>query len=88
MSTYHWVIQYVESAATKVEAESYLDFLRTQDGFISGRVIGNGTTKPFAAQAFFDDSDEQRDAAEWLPDGCRRVLAPGWLLRRDIGVTS
>lgn len=50
--------------------------LRSQAGCIGARVIGDGNTKPWAAQAFFPDEPD----ATWFPDGTRRVMAPEYLL--------
>lgn len=67
------LLQYIEEAKTRDEAKSYLDWLATQDGYLGGRVIGDGHIKPFAAQAFFAD---ETIGADWLPFGVRRVLVP------------
>jgi len=78
LMTMRWVVQVVETAKTIADADKMLQCLRLQDGFISGRTIGDGHTKPFAVQAFFEDCGR----VDWLPDGMRRVLAPERMLVR------
>lgn len=67
-----WAIQYVEEAESVAQAREWASHLGRQDGALATRVIGDGRSKPWAAQAIFaDDSDGGP-----LPDGCRRVFVP------------
>jgi len=45
--------------------------LGRQDGCLASRVIGDGRSKPYAAQAIFEDAP-----GDWFPDGTRRVIVP------------
>ena len=76
-----WTIQVVESGKNLNEASEMLESLRLQDGFLSGRIIGDGTIKPYSAQAFFEDTEQARMSDGWLPDGMQRCLTPPWLLK-------
>lgn len=75
---WNWVIQAVEPATNRADAEAMLEAVRHQDGFIAGRVIGDGVIKTYACQAFFDDAP---NCDGWLPDGMKRVFTPPWLLQ-------
>lgn len=74
-------IQYVETFAFRAGAEEALNWLRTQDGFIGGRILEpNPADVAWRVQAFFVDDDPAIDP-KWLPDGCRYVLIPRQLAR-------
>lgn len=64
------VLQHVEPAKSAAEASEYVEAMRAQQGSLGARVIGDGVTKAFAAQGFFEDEPE----ATWFPDGTRRVF--------------
>lgn len=73
------VIQLVEVAKDEREAEEMLEALALQEGCLGGRVIGGSGTvgvtvvgKPFAAQAFFEDTEISDEALTAI--GMRRVL--------------
>lgn len=80
MSAWTWTIQVIEAGKSLEEAQEMLEAMTIQNGFLAGRIIGDGIHSPFAAQAFFEDSDSARLAGEWLPDGMKRVFTPSWLL--------
>ena len=74
-----WVLEYTDTADSKSEAATVLDFLMSQEGYISGRVLEPKAPDldKWRIQAFFPDEDN--DPILW-PDGCKRRLCPESLL--------
>ena len=75
-------IQLVETFSLRASASEALDHLKTQDGFLGGRVLSPSEVYvDWRVQAFFqDDADAHPESIgsinDWLPDGCRRVVIP------------
>lgn len=68
-------IQHVEHATTEQAAQQMLAMMKSQHGFLGGRVLPPGPGEPsWRAQTFFE-TDEQAQPS-WLPDGLRWVLVP------------
>ena len=78
---WRWTIQVIEAGKSLGEAQEMLESLKLQDGFLAGRIIGDGHHSSYAAQAFFEDSEGHKMADGWLPDGMKRVFTPSWLLK-------
>ena len=73
-----WAIQYIDESKGQAEAEQALAACQVQVDYLGGRVLAPGPGKPnWRAQVFFEDAPD----AQWLPDGCRRVLLPLSLAR-------
>jgi hypothetical protein len=64
-------IQFIDESNDEATAEQAFTWLQTQVGYLGGRILSPSASKPkWRVQAFFEDEP----AAEWLPDGCLRVL--------------
>lgn len=70
-------IQLIESFELKADAIDALAALKSQDGYLGGRVLYATPEKPsHRVQAFFHDEAPDQMSDAWLPDGCRRVIIP------------
>lgn len=68
------VIEIIDQANDQAEAQQMVDGLKLQQGVWGARIIGNDTSKAYAAQAFMDlpeDIDQKL-----LPDGMSVRYAP------------
>lgn len=79
-----WFTQWTNVHATEAAAIDALMAMRTQHGYICGRVVdqeyktGPESTSRYLAQAFFPDCGA--DAAVNTPDDLRRVMVPEGVL--------
>ena len=71
---WRWALQLIENAKTKAQACEYLSGWARQDGYIGGRVVYRPDEGVWKAQGFMKDA-----AAEWYPDGVRRVVVPPYM---------
>jgi hypothetical protein len=65
-----YMVQFIDTAKSDVEAAEILGFLKTQVDFVAGRILeppGNGEWR---VQAFFEDCGHSLP----LPGGCLRVI--------------
>jgi hypothetical protein len=67
-----WAYQYIDAEKTEDEARQVLEWQKTQDGFIGGRVYYREDDRLWYSQAIAQDEG----AGEDLPDGVRRVKMP------------
>lgn len=73
-------IQYTETLANELEADSTISYLSLQDGFLGGRVLAPSPEKPgWRIQIFFRDETGKELLHCLLPDGCKAVLIPPFL---------
>ncbi len=70
-------IQYVDAQKNEQEAIETLAILRGDDDFLGGRVLPAVGDRPWRIQAFYTDTTFEG----WLPDGCRHVGVPSYLLK-------
>lgn len=74
-------IQDVSDASSEEHANQALAVMRSQDGFLGGRVLSPSAGKlTWRVQTFFET--DERSAPAWLPDGLRWVLVPPSLQRQ------
>jgi len=79
-------IQYVDTTKTEADAERMFAFLRTQVDYRGGRILPPVPGRPdWKVQAFFEDVDVDE---KLLPDGCRRVFTPNYLLNVATAVVT
>lgn len=77
-------VQYIDTLASRLDAEEQLAGLALQDGFLGGRILPPTSIYPgWRLQAFFHYESGQTalDINSWLPTGCRVVLIPDGLAR-------
>lgn len=83
----YWALQVIEEFAIGPfgdrDANECLAGLRKQDGFLGGRILAPSPSNlSHRVQAFFQDEPEVTENGAWLPDGVRRVILPGVMLRQ------